>query len=189
MVRPTVTQKEYQIPENVHITVKNRIVTVKGDKGTVIRDFKHMPITLEIVNGGKTLRGSMFLAKKKTLAALRSAISRIETAALGVTHGYEYKMLAVHYHFRMDLEVTNNNRHLTIGGFLHTINKHIEIPQEWECEFAKGEFDNEIFIRGIDKEQVSQIAASVSRSCRVGHLDNRKFLDGLYVENKRLMED
>ena len=47
--------KIIQVPDGVEVTVERRKVTVKGSKGTLIRDFSYVPISIE-ASGDKTVR-------------------------------------------------------------------------------------------------------------------------------------
>ncbi|KAJ9467048.1 60S ribosomal protein L9 [Diplonema papillatum] len=46
MVRTIKSSQTLVIPKDVEVTVDRRVVTVKGKRGTLSRDFTHVPINL-----------------------------------------------------------------------------------------------------------------------------------------------
>lgn len=44
--RPINTQKEVEIIKDVTIDIKARVVTVKGPRGSLVRDFKHLTVEI-----------------------------------------------------------------------------------------------------------------------------------------------
>jgi large subunit ribosomal protein L9e len=55
------------------------------------------------------------------------------------------------------------------------------------CEASKNQKD-ELTITGNDLEAVSQSAADIQQSCLVKNKDIRKFLDGIYVSERNVIE-
>jgi large subunit ribosomal protein L9e len=46
-------ERDIVIPEEVTVTVKSRVVTVTGPRGTLVKNLAHVP--MELVQGKKTL--------------------------------------------------------------------------------------------------------------------------------------
>ena len=88
-----------EIPEGVTATVKARVVTVKGPRGTITKDFKHLQIELTVAEDGKSLKVARWFTSGKQGAAIRSACSHISNMFIGVTKGFLYKMRFVYAHF------------------------------------------------------------------------------------------
>merc|ERR1712216_884616 len=105
--RPINTQKEVEIIKGVTIDIKARVVTVKGPRGSLGRDFKHL--TVEIYkrknkDGKDVVVVEKWFGSKKELAAVRSVTSHITNTQIGVTKGYEYKMKLVYAHFPINVD-------------------------------------------------------------------------------------
>jgi large subunit ribosomal protein L9e len=68
----------------VTITIKSRIVTVTGPRGSLVRNFKHCPIDMQISEDGNTLQLDMWFSNKKQLSTLGSIASHINNMFTGV---------------------------------------------------------------------------------------------------------
>ena len=55
----------------VSVEVKARVVTVKGAKGTLSRDFRHMNLDMNKVDDGKQLRVDVWFGNREAVAAIR----------------------------------------------------------------------------------------------------------------------
>ena len=66
------------------VKVKARVVTVKGPRGTLKRDFGHMAVDI-IKMSPKALKVEKWYGIKKELAAVRTVCSHIENMMKGVT--------------------------------------------------------------------------------------------------------
>lgn len=69
----------------VTLSVKSRIVTVKGKRGTLVKSFKHLGI--EMVKVGKNrLRIDIWFANRKELACLNTVVGHLKNLFKGVTY-------------------------------------------------------------------------------------------------------
>lgn len=96
------------IPEGVTVEVKARKVRVKGPRGTISKEFKHLHVDLYIWTDeeGKTrLVVDCHLGIKKRLACIRTLLSHINNMIVGVTQGYQYKMRLVYAHFPINVAI------------------------------------------------------------------------------------
>ncbi len=69
----------------VTLSVKSRIVTVKGRRGTLVKSFKHMALELTKVGKNK-LRIDIWFANRKQLACLKTTIGHVNNMFKGVTY-------------------------------------------------------------------------------------------------------
>ena len=83
-------------------SVSKRRVTVKGPRGSLTRDFRHLSLEIEAVSKNK-IRIRKWFGIRKELAAIRTVCSHIENMIKGVTHGYLYKMRSVYAHFPINV--------------------------------------------------------------------------------------
>jgi len=62
-MRAIETVATVEIPEGVDGTLEGRIVTIKGEKGELVRDFSHAPIKIQL--DGKTVTVQASWPRKK----------------------------------------------------------------------------------------------------------------------------
>ena len=67
----------------VVVSVKSRCVTVKGPRGTLRRNFRHMTVDMKMV-GKKKILVEKWMGIRKELAAVRTICSHIENMIKGV---------------------------------------------------------------------------------------------------------
>jgi len=171
------------IPDGVSVAIKARKVTVKGPRGELVRSFKYRAMEMTPVEDGKKIRVDIWFGKKKQLAALRTCCTHIENMITGVTKGFSYKVRAVYAHFPINCVVVSD-KVLEIRNFLGekrvrrvemrdgvTFKKHAEIK---DC----------LIVEGNDIEKVGNSVSLINGISKVKDKDIRKFLDGMYVQEK-----
>lgn len=55
----------------VTVSVHAREVTVKGPKGSLKREFKHLSLDIAVVNDGKQVKVDLWFGNRETIAAIR----------------------------------------------------------------------------------------------------------------------
>ncbi|XP_065885756.1 large ribosomal subunit protein uL6-like [Dysidea avara] len=170
------------IPPNVEVSIKSRVVTVKGPRGTLTKSFQHMD--LEIVKVGKNkLRVDVWFAKRKQLACVKTICSHIENLFKGVLYGYRFKMRAVYAHFPINISMQEDGTVVEIRNFLgEKFIRRVAMRKGVKCS-PTGTKD-EIQVEGNDLEMVSLSSALIHQAVLVHNKDIRKFLDGIYVSEK-----
>ena len=78
------TNQSVTVPDEVDVSVKSRVVTVKGSRGTLVKSFKHLAVDISMPDK-KTVRVEKWFGKKKELAAVRTVCSHITNLINGVT--------------------------------------------------------------------------------------------------------
>ncbi len=150
------TKEEVTIPAGVDVTVKARIVTVKGKRGKLEKNFKHVAVDIKVVEvkGVKKVIIEMWFGNYQNKAAVKSVASAIQNMIDGVTKGHRYKMKAVYAHFPITLTVLDKGKTLEIRNFVgeRQVKKVTMLPG---CEVKKPEVKDQIEIEGIDLENVS----------------------------------
>mmetsp|Transcript_9849 Transcript_9849/g.14817 ORF Transcript_9849/g.14817 Transcript_9849/m.14817 type:complete len:192 (+) Transcript_9849:106-681(+) len=181
-MKTVLTTRFVKIPEDVELVIKARIVTVKGPRGTLYRDFKHLIFEAQLTEDKKTLRIDMWFGKRKQIACCRTLCSHIENLITGVTKGFLYKMRFCYAHF--PINVTMNDNNVEIRNFLGE--KRIRrVPLLKGVEYVRSTtVKDQIELSGNDIDSVSNMAARISQACTVKRKDIRKFLDGIYVSEK-----
>lgn len=106
------------IPEGVKVKVHAKIVEVEGPRGMLTRNFKHLNLDFELIEGGKKLKVDAWFGSRKTTAVIRTALSHIQNLITGVTEGFRYKMRFIYAHFPINASITNANGAIEIRNFL-----------------------------------------------------------------------
>ena len=78
------TNQSIKVPDEIDVSVKSRVVTVKGPRGTLTKSFKHLALDISMPTK-KTVRVEKWFGKRKELAAVRTVCSHITNLFTGVT--------------------------------------------------------------------------------------------------------
>ena len=95
--------KTIQVPDGVDVTLAGKKVTVKGNKGTLTRDFSYVPISIDA--NGKTIRVWAKWPRKKEAALVGTIYSHIQNMISGASKGFSYKLKIVFSHFPISVKV------------------------------------------------------------------------------------
>ncbi|PSN36506.1 60S ribosomal protein L9 [Blattella germanica] len=184
-MKQIVTNQVVRIPKGVTVSVKSRLVTVKGPRGTLKRGFKHLALDIHLVHP-RLLKVEKWFGTKKELAAVRTVCSHIENMIKGVTKGFLYKMRAVYAHFPINCVTTENNSVIEVRNFLgEKFIRRVKMAPGVTVTNSPKQKD-ELILEGNDIEDCffRSAAALIQQSTTVKNKDIRKFLDGLYVSEK-----
>ncbi|KAK4250475.1 ribosomal protein L6, alpha-beta domain-containing protein [Corynascus novoguineensis] len=181
------SEETLQVPENVKVSIKSRLVTVEGPRGKLTKDLSHIAVSFS--SPKKNVIGiEIHHGVRKNVAALRTVRTIINNLIIGVTKGFKYKMRYVYAHFPINVNLEQNketgNWEVEIRNFIgEKIVRRVVMQPGVEVEISKAQKD-ELILSGNSLEAVSQSAADIQQICRVRNKDIRKFLDGLYVSEK-----
>ena len=165
------------IPSGVTASVDGNLVKVKGAKGEISRKFVLHDLILEkkddkiVVISPSTRKADK--AKAGTIHA------HIKNMVESTTNGVVYKMKIVYSHFPMNVKVQGDK--FVIDNFLGE--KHprkAKILKNVTVE-VKGQ---DVTLKGIDKDIVSQTAANIEQITKITKRDLRVFQDGIYITEK-----
>ncbi|MFO7152550.1 MAG: 50S ribosomal protein L6 [Bacillota bacterium] len=143
-------KKPIEIPKGVEVKIEGNVVTVKGPKGTLTKEFhKDMQILQE---DGKILvkRPSDDKEHKALHGLTRSLLANMVN---GVVNGYEKALVLEGVGYRASKQ---GNKLVLNVGFSHPV--EIEAPKGIDFEVPA---QNKIIVRGIDKELVGITAAKI----------------------------
>jgi large subunit ribosomal protein L6 len=164
---------EIQIPDGVKVNLKGSMLHVQGPLGNVYKNFKKIPVLIEI-NDNK-----IFLNKtgerKKYLAILNTSKSLIKTLCVGVVDGFTIKMKIVYSHFPITVKAEGKN--VLIENFQGERAPRISAINGATKVTVKGD---DVIITGHVLTDVSQTAANIQQKSKVKNKDHRVFLDGIY---------
>jgi len=181
-MRAVETTKSILIPNGVEVKVEERVVTVKGEKGTLTRDFSEAPVLIQL--GEKEVRVQANWPRKREAALVGTVCSHIQNMIIGVTKGFTYKLKIVFSHFPISVKVKENQVH--IENFTGERSPRKARIMGDTSVSVKGD---DVVVQGLNIEDVSQTAANIERATKVKRKDPRIFLDGIFIyERKEGME-
>jgi len=177
-VRAVEAVKAIEIPDGVEVKVEGRVVTVKGAKGTLTRNFSEAPVS--ILQEGKTIKVQANWPRKTEAAVVGTVSSHIQNMIVGVTKGFTYKLKIVFSHFPISVKVKENG--VSIENFTGERSPRL-VRITGDAQVSVKEDD--IVVQGINLEDVSQTAANIEQATKVKSKDPRVFLDGIFIYEKR----
>ena len=138
------------LPAGVEITNNDNVVTVKGPKGELTREFSK-DIEIRVEGTEVTLHRPNDSKEMKTIHGTTRAL--LNNMVVGVTNGYE-KVLEVN---GVGYRASKSGNKLTLNlGYSHPVEM---IDPEGVETVLEGQ--NKITVKGIDKEKVGQFAAEI----------------------------
>jgi len=162
------------VPAGVELKLAGAKVEVSGQKGALARTFDIRGIALG--REGDFVLIESPSSRKQTRAAVGAVKSHLLNMFKGVSEGFTYKLCVVYAHFPISVRV--EGRRVLIHNFLGERAPRVaEIAGGAEVEVT----DDEILVRGVNKEDVGQTAYNIERATRIKRRDPRTFEDGIYI--------
>lgn len=177
MAKITEYKEEISIPDQVEVTLADKILTVKGEKGTLIRNFSHPNIKINIE--GNKIQIICKNPRKKQKALTGTFRAHINNMIKGSAKEFEYKMKTVFSHFPIKTSVEGQK--FIIQNFLGERSSRKANILDGVSVDIKGD---DITVKGIDIEKVGQTVANIERATLVRRRDIRVFQDGVYRTDK-----
>jgi large subunit ribosomal protein L6 len=147
-------KKVIEIPAGVEYSNNDNVITVKGPKGTLTREF-HKDMIFKQEEGQLTVERPTDNKLHRSLHGTTRSV--LNNMVEGVTKGFEKNLELVGVGYR----AAKAGNKLTLSlGFSHPV----EIEPEAGIEFDVPA-QTKVIIKGINKEQVGQVAAKI-RSLR-----------------------
>ncbi|KAF4655223.1 hypothetical protein FOZ61_007693 [Perkinsus olseni] len=182
------SQIDIKVPEDVKVTLKSRHIVVSGKYGKLERTFRHIPVDMKLVDGGRKITVEMWFGLTKSKACIRTVCSHIENMITGVRQRYQYKLRFVYAHFPINSNITNNGSTIEIRNFLgEKVVRTVDMMPGVSVR-KSDDVKDEVIVEGADLELVSRSAALIHQSTLVRHKDIRKFLDGIYVTQSGVID-
>lgn len=170
--------KAIEIPNGVDVKVDGRVVTVKGAKGILTRDFSEAPLLIQLED--KAIKVQANWPRKKEAALVGTVSSHIQNMITGVIKGFTYKLKIVFSHFPISVKVKENM--VSIENFTGERSPRLfKILGDTKVSVK----EDDVIVQGINLEDVSQTAANIEQGTKVKVKDPRVFLDGIFIYEKR----
>ncbi|NPV27007.1 MAG: 50S ribosomal protein L6 [Firmicutes bacterium] len=138
------------VPDGVEVKIEGNVVTVKGPKGQLRREF---PKEMQIILEGKTLRVTRASDEKKHRSLHGLSRTLLNNMVEGVTKGFQKSLEVVGVGYRA---AKQGNKLVLTVGYSHPV--EIEPQTGLEIEVPA---PTKILVKGIDKEQVGALAAKI----------------------------
>ena len=172
-----VAREIIKIPDSISVKISQNIVLVEGPLGKIERNFSHAPLDLSL-KGDEILIESMWPNKKK-MAMVGTITSHIRNMMVGVLKGFTYKLKIIYAHFPLTVKVNDNEIVIeNFGG--ERKSRTVKISDTVKVTVS----GDDVILKGIDLEEVSQYAANIQQTTRIKNKDPRIFLDGIYIFEK-----
>ncbi len=143
-------RKPVQIPAGVEVTVDGNTCIVKGPKGTLQQDF-HENITVTVEENEVVVDRANDERESRAQHGLTRAL--IQNMVTGVSEGFTKSLELAGVGYRVQLKGTSLDFSL---GYSHPV--VIEAPEGITFEVPD---NTHIHVKGINKQQVGQIAAEI----------------------------
>lgn len=98
-MRDVLKTEELEIPQGVEVIIKSRLITVKGPRGTLTKNVRHVNMDIQVVKGKtQSVSLAVWQGGRKHVACLNTIRSLINNMIIGVTkvfqsHGMKYDIL------------------------------------------------------------------------------------------------
>ena len=177
MTRIPDIKEEIEIPEGIVASLTDKKLNIKGEKGSLSRDFSHPKIDMNIQDNKIIL--SCKNPRKKQKALVGTFVAHINNMMIGITKEFEYSMKTVFSHFPIKLSVEGNK--FVIQNFLGERSARKALILDGVNVNINGDL---VKVKGIDIEKVGQTVANIERATSVKKRDVRVFQDGVYRISK-----
>lgn len=169
---------EVGLAEGVTASVGDRFITVKGPLGTVKKRFDRVHVNMEVKDG--KVRIVPFTGRKKDVVSANTMSSLVRNMVTGVTKGYTYKLKVVFAHFPVTVKVKGKT--VNVENFVGERSARVT-DIVGDCKVSVE--GDDIIIKGVSLEDVGQTSANLEQATKIKRKDQRIFLDGIYVYEKK----
>ena len=170
--------RSVELPGGVTGKVAGRELTLKGPNGTATKVFQRIPVDIEVK--GNQVVVTPFTGKKKDVISANTVSSIVRALVHGVTKGYEYKMKVVFAHFPVTVKVKDDQ--VLVENFMGERSPRLAKILAGCKVSTEGD---DILIKGTSLEKIGQTAANIEQATKIKRKDQRIFLDGIYVYEKK----
>ena len=173
----TIVENTIGIPEGVTLELVGRKITVTGERGQVVKDFSHVRLNMDHIEG--SLRIWAVNPRKREASLVKTITAHVKNMIKGVTRGFTYRMKIIFVHFPMTIRV--EGKKVEIQNFIgERKSREAKIAGDAKVHIE----GDDVIVEGIDINEVAQTAANIQLATKIRKKDLRKFLDGIYVYSK-----
>ncbi|MBW2976673.1 50S ribosomal protein L6 [Candidatus Woesearchaeota archaeon] len=168
---------EIKLEPNLNAELAGSILSLRGPKGEIKKEFLNKNIAMTIKEGAVTLKASKLNKMNKKF--IKSYAAHIKNMVEGASKGHRYTLKICSGHFPMNVSVSNGQ--LIVKNFLgEKVPRTLKLKPGAE---VKVEGDT-IFVESPSKEIAGQVSADIEKlTIRTGY-DGRVFQDGIWISSK-----
>lgn len=167
-----------ELGEGVSAKLGDRVLTIKGPLGTVSKRFDRIHVNMEVKDGRVNI--TPFTDRKKDVVSANTMSSLVRNMVIGVTKGYTYKLKVVFAHFPVTVKVKGKT--VSVENFVGERSARVT-DIVGDCKVSVE--GDDIIIKGVSLEDVGQTSANLEQATKIKRKDQRIFLDGIYVYEKK----
>lgn len=168
------TRFTVKMPQDIDVSLDNSVLTFKGPKGELKRNFKDYKVNISLNEKDIVLDGQK--DNKPTRTVLMTTIAHIKNMINGVKFGWKYELQLSYSHFPMTVEKAE--KEILIKNFIgEKFPRKAKIVGDTQVEI-KGQ---DIVLKGLNLEEVSQTSGNLEKITKVIGKDIRRFTDGIYL--------
>ncbi len=169
--------REIPLGEGVTAQLHGSMLTIKGAKGEVSREFRSPKITMAIVDRKVVLSVQKATKREKTM--IGTFESHITNMVKGVEEPHLYRLKVCSGHFPMN--VTVSGKEFVIKNFLgEAVPRKVSLIPGVTVKVE----GNDVTVVCPDKELAGKMASLIENLCRITNRDRRIFQDGCYMTEK-----
>jgi large subunit ribosomal protein L6 len=148
-------KKPIPVPQNVQVSVVDSTITVKGPKGTLVREFPgSISFAVDSANHSVVVDRADDTKFNKALHGLWRAL--VNNMVVGVSQGYSRALEIVGTGYRAQAK---GKKQVSINiGFTHSV--EVNMPEDVDVATPS---QTEIVLTSCNKESVGQVAANIRR--------------------------
>ncbi len=178
--KPKYVENMVEIPGDVQVSLNSpNTLTISGKLGQLTKSFINAGVEISMSDGSLKVR--VYGRGRRAVAILNTVISVIKNMMTGVTSGFTYKMKIIQSHFPISVKIRGSE--LLIENFVgEKVPRKVKLPEGVKAA-VKGD---EIILTGLDKEKIGLAAGLIENATRVRDKDPRKYLDGIYLYEKKV---
>ena len=168
---------EIKLQDKINIQLDGSILTLKGPKGEVKKDFPDKGIGIEHKEGSIILKSSK--SNKVDKKIIKSYAAHIRNMVKGSLEGYKYTLKICSGHFPMNVSVGNDQ--FIVKNFLGE-----KVPRTLKLKTGaavKVEGDM-VVVESTSKEIAGQVSADIETLTKRTGYDGRIFQDGIWIVSK-----
>ena len=190
MVKAILKEQRVEVPENVKVTLKSKVIVVEGKNGRLERSFKSMPVQIveeRTNNRVSALNIRIWFAKSKPSSCINTIATHVRNMITGVSHGFHYVMRFGYNLHPMQPIAKNDGKTLEVLNYIGRKYKTV-VNAAPGVTISTGNADSkkEIDLEGLDPNQIGLTASLINQKCRPRDKDRRLFRDGIYIHSRRV---
>jgi large subunit ribosomal protein L6 len=181
-LEPATHAATVEIPDGVKISLQYSTVTVEGPLGKLSRDFSHTG--LKLILEGNVLKVFSVNKGRRFKARVGAVAKLVRNMIEGVLHGYVARLKVVYSHFPVTVKYDKHTGTVSIHNFMGE-----KSPRVFKTPFPNVDIQvsgQDITVTGLDKNEVTQVAAMFELATKIKDKDPRIYVDGIYVVEKGL---